>query len=338
VIDFNQIDTPVNVTDKLILSRVDDNQIFRYYFGLFELGKVYASKFRKDKNPSTGFYISKDGRLIYNDLTTGEKLNCFTFVAKLYGIPYVQALNRIAADFGIVKSDHIKPLAQHILNQTIAFDREAKRNTLIQIIPGSWTSERIAYWQQYEITVDELKAEEVYPVNRLFVNKGEHRSLSHLCFAYVVREKVEGSVRTYLKIYQPHSEKMKWLSNVPITVPFGMYNLKYGTDHVVICKAQKDRLILKKLFESVIGSQNESESALQDGLVKHLCFHFPRRTIIWDADETGVENCKKFNSRGFGYFNTPKDLLEQDIKDVSDYVKAFGLKELEKLLRQRNIL
>jgi hypothetical protein len=131
---------------------------------------------------------------------------------------------------------------------------------------------------------------------------------------------------------------MKWLSNVPIHVPFGLYELKYNTDHVVVGKAQKDRLILLKLFQSVIGTQNESESALQDSLVKHLTFSFPRRTIIWDSDETGVTNCTKFNDRGFGYFNTPKHMLEHGIKDVSDYVKEFGLSQLERLLKHKGIL
>jgi hypothetical protein len=96
--------------------------------------------------------------------------------------------------------------------------------------------------------------------------------------------------------------------------------------------------VLKLLHPSVIGTQNESESALPDDIVKHLCFNFPRRTIIWDADETGVEACKKFNAKGFGYFNTPKHLLEKGIKDVSDYAKAFGIEALRELLQQKGIL
>jgi hypothetical protein len=340
MIDFNQVDAPVNVTREFILSRVSEEQIFFYYFGRFELGKVYPSKLRRDKNPSTGFYINKTGNIIYNDIATGEKNNCFTFVAKLFQITHRDALNKIAVDFGLVSSKTITPIAQTILDQGIEFDREMKKDTLIQFSPYKhFTSLQTDYWADYGLSIDDLKKERVFPVKQLFLNKKEIRNLDELCFAYVEEEIVKGKViKTMVKIYCPYSKTMKWLSNIPLTTPFGLNDLKYGTEQVSIAKAKKDMMVLKKLMESVIGSQNESEAAIPDWLVKHLCFNFPRRTIFWDADETGVTNCKKFNSKGFGYFNTPKSLLDRDIKDVSDYVKAFGLKALEQLLKQKGII
>jgi hypothetical protein len=338
MIDFSRVNAAVKLTPEFVLSKVDDVQIFRYYFGEFELGRTYPSKFRRDRNASTGFYVSKHSkRLIYNDLSTGEKLDCFKFVAKLHGLSFNDVLQRIALDFGLMSSG-TKPVAQKILTQPFEINKEEERETLIQcIFYPYWSSTHAAYWNQYGVSVDDCKKAGVYPVKELHVNKVQYK-IDDLCFGYAVKEKVGKEVKVYTKVYQPYSKTMKWLSNVPITVPFGLYELKYGTDHVIVGKAQKDRLILLKLFESVIGTQNESESALQDKLVKHLCFNFPRRTIIWDADKTGVENCTKFNSRGFGYFNTPNHLLTEGIKDVSDYVKAYGLSALEKLLRSKNIL
>jgi hypothetical protein len=337
MIDFNQVNAAISVDVDYVLSKLDEVQIFLYYFGKFELGDVYPSRFRRDRNPSTGFYYNKNKSLIYNDFKTGEKLNCFAFVAKLHSISYIEAVKKVAVDFGLIRGN-ASAAAQKILNQNIEFDKEEKVQKIIQVTPGKWQSHHINYWKQYEVTVDELKRENVFPVEKLYINKAP-KGVDELCFAYVVDEVVNGkTVNTYLKIYQPYSEERKWLSNTPINIPFGMKNLKYGTDHVIISKAQKDRLVLLKLFPSVIGTQNESESALQNELVKHLCFHFPRRTIIWDADETGVTNCTKFNSRGFGYFNTPKCYLERGIKDVSDYVKQFGLEALEIILKEKQIL
>lgn len=341
MIDFNKIEVPFKIDEKFILSKVDEVQIFYYYFGHFELGKAYPPKLRKGSGASTGFYISKDNVLIYNDFKTGQKTNCFKFVALLHGISYGDALRKIAVDFGLIKSDTANAMAKKILDKTIEFDRETKRNTIIQIEPDTWQAHHIKYWKQYEITVNELKREEVYPVKKLFVNKAEYHRIDELCFAYKVDEVVGGKVvNTYLKIYQPMrtNENGKWTSNVPITVPFGMRNLKYGSDHCMIGKAQKDRLVLLKLFQSVIGTQNESEAALPSWLVKHLKFHFQKLTIFWDSDETGVTNCTKFNEKGFGYFNIPNEFLPYNIKDASDYVKAFGLKALEKLLVEKNIL
>lgn len=339
MIDFNQVDAAVNLTKDFILSKISEEQILFYYHGHFVLGKSYPSKLRKDGNPSAGFYIGKSGKLMYHDFATGERYNCFEYVCKLLHLTFGECLIRIASDFGIVNNKVIKPLAQSIIDQGITFDREVKKNTIIQFVPGQWTETRLAYWACYYLYLEDLKRAEIYPVDKLFINKNEIRNLDELCFAYVVREKVKGQPdKIMVKIYSPYSTTMKWVSSIPLTIPFGMDTLKYGTDHIIVTKAKKDMEVLKKLFPSVIGTQNESTSALTDNMVKHLCHNFPRRTIIWDADETGVNNCKMFNSKGFGYFNTPKELLERDIKDVSDYVKAFGLKALENLLKQKGIL
>lgn len=337
MIDFKDIEPAISITTKYILSKLSEEQIFFYYFGPFSLNKAYPSKFGKDSRPSTGFYINRYGHIIYNDFRTSEKLNCFEFVAKLHNLRFNEALQLICNDFGLVKSKNIKPLAQHIIEEGVSFDRELKKETIIQVIPKQWQPSQLKYWEQYEIGLDELRKEDIYPVGSLFINKMEWKNLDNLCFAYAVKEKVGKEVKTYLKIYQPYSVDRKWISNVPLTVPFGLYNLRYGSDHIIITKAMKDMLVLRKLFTSVIGTQNESRSALHQ-YTAHLKWNFNRRTIIWDADDTGVENCKKFNDEGFGYFNTPRELLEKDIKDVSDYVKAYGLKALEKLLKTKNIL
>jgi hypothetical protein len=315
---------------------VSEEQILFMYHGHFTLGKSFPSKLRKDGNASAGFYIGKTGKLMYHDFKTNEHLNCFQYVGQALHLNFNEVLHRIANDFGILGGTPTS-LAQAVIDAGVKFDRESKKDTKIQFIPGQWTDSRLRYWAQYELTKEELVSENVFPVASLFVNKVEMRSLDELCFAYLVKADKKQE-NPYIKIYSPYSTSMKWLSNVPLTVPFGLDTLSYGSNHVIVTKAKKDMMVLRKLFPSVIGTQNESTSSLTDEIVKHLCFNFPRRTIIWDSDETGVDNCKKFNSRGFGYFNTPKSLLEQDIKDVSDFVKAFGLKALENLLKEKQIL
>ncbi len=337
MIDFNQVDSAVELTADFVLSRVSEEQILFYYHGHFVLGRSFPSKLRKDGNASAGFYIGKSGKIMYHDFKTNEHFNCFQYVGRLLRINFNETLQRIVQDFGVVGGNPSK-LAQHIIDAGIVFDRETKKDTKIQFSPGKWTEKQLKYWDQYALSQDDLTRENVFPVTRLFVNKTELKNLDELCFAYVVYTKFKDTANPYIKIYSPYSKSMKWLSNVPLTVPFGIDSLKYGTDHVIVTKAKKDMMVLRKLFPSVIGTQNESTSAVPDSLVRHLCHNFPRRTIIWDSDETGVENCKKFNTRGFGYFNTPKSLLAQDIKDVSDYVKAYGLRALEEMLKHKKIL
>lgn len=324
MINFGEIEVPFILRKEDILQQVDEAQIFYRYFGPFEPGKVYPSKFRTDRNPSTGFYIGRSGQLMYNDFKTGERLNCFMFVAKMFNTDFKGALKIVAGDFGLSNVYSYEKCSLTNL-------KYEKKPTLIQFMPGRWTEDRVAYWRQYGITTDELRKEEVYPVNKLFVNKLEIRNLDHLCFAYVLN--YEG--KTYVKIYIPYG-KQKWLSNIPLKIPFGIGSLK-TSNHLIIGKAnQKCRIILLKFFENVLGAQNETGAAMY--LILEIAEDYDWKTIIWDNDETGVNNCKKFNDKGFDYFNIPAYLLERGVKDVSDYVKTFGLKSLERLLRSKGIL
>lgn len=344
MIDFRAINVPNELSASAILSKIDESQIFSYYFGYFELKKLYPSKLRRDRHPSTSFFVSnKSGKLYYKDFATNERYDCFSFVAALFNVSFKDALNIIAKDFGLSKGSVITAEARNIL-QNVNFDKQIKSQTLIQIIPSSWQSEHISYWKHYDIDIQRLKNNNVYPVKDLFVNKLQFKT-DTLCFAYLVKHIDEdGKLQEYLKIYQPlrTNETGKWINNVPISVPFGLYELKTSRklpgDHIVIGKAKKDEMVLQTFFNYTIGTQNESESAITPSLISCLHESFEKRTIIWDADKTGVENCKKFNDKGFGYFNTPAYLVDRGIKDVSDYVKAFGMKALERLLKSKKLI
>lgn len=192
------------------------------------------------------------------------------------------------------------------------------------------------YWRLYEVTEQELRKNRVYPVDELYVNKKRIWNKNNdLQFAYL--ETFEDN--DYMKIYTPFSTQMKWLSNIPLSVPFGLSDLPYKSKRIIITKSKKDLIILKKFFTDVIATQNESESALTEELQAHLHEKYDERIIIWDNDPTGVENCTLFNDKGFGYWNVPKaEYLRFKIKDVSDYVKYYGIDALEALFQQKGLL
>jgi hypothetical protein len=340
MIDFTSVVATHDINTDFILSRIDESQIFSYYHGHFELNQLHPSKLRTDKHPSSSFFVStKTGSILYKDFATNKVYNCFTFVAALYNITFVDALNTIARDFGLSDVRTMTPEAANVLKNT-DFDKSIKAQTLLQIIPARWTETHRKYWKQYHIEVDQLIRNNVFPVACLFINK-KQANIDELCFSYLVKHTdEEGKYHEYLKIYQPlrANDQGKWINNVPISVPFGLYELNYNNPHIIITKSKKDEMVLQHFFKSTIGTQNESESALSDTLVHKLSASFPTRTIIWDADSVGVESCKKFNAKGFGYFNTPAYLVDRGIKDVSDYVKAFGMKALERLLKSKKLI
>lgn len=326
--DFNKIySQPIN--QEFLLANLSEEAIFYYYYGKsFKLGQIYPSVFRKDRNPSTGFYINKSGKLIYNDLSTGEKLNCIAFVAKLYNISYSSAIRQIASDFGLISSKQGCVINKESLKDIQEFDREYKKETIIQFVPEKWNNINLSYWRLYEITQEELIRENIYPVKELFINKVKIGNKNN-DFRYALVLNHEG--RDYVKVYTPFDKQNKWINNIPLSIPFGIDDLDYSEDKIIITKSKKDLIILKKFHNNVIATQNESESALS-GEYLDVVNKFKTKIIIWDNDETGLNASAIFEKKGFKTVFMPKNDL--GIKDCSDYVQWYGVDELEDLLRE----
>lgn len=338
--DFSKIPSAINLTSEVILSKISEETIFTYYFGQpIKLGKSYNSIFDKDVNPSTWFFRNVKGKLLYFDCRSGIKYDVFGFVKKLFNCSFQEALFQIAQDFGLVDGSYVK-ISKELYKQSLELEKQSKAESVIQFIPEIWTDKALSFWKQYEITKKELEEDEIFLIKKLYVNKVEiFNPNNQLRFAYIEKWKEDDILKTGVKIYSPYDKNMKWVSSIPLHVPFGLNNLPLKHDTLWITKSKKDRLILKKFFPEVIATQNESEAALSLETQEFALLNYNKRIINFDADDTGVTNCKKFNNKGFDYFNTPKkDYLKYGIKDVSDYVKAYNLDLLEELLKKYNLL
>lgn len=336
--DFGKVNSATNLSPEWILSRIDEFTIFRFYFGEFKVGKRYPSKFRKDNNPSTGFYISKGGRLIYNDLTNNEKVNCFGFVQKLCMCSFYEGLNKIASDFGLI-NENSKIVTQDFLDSSAKEEKVYKQDNLIQFSYQPFTEEAIKFWRYYEITKEELVKNNVFLIKDLYLNKIKiYNPENHLRFAYPLSYKdEEGKIQNSVKVYSPKDIRMKWLSTIPNSIPFGYDQLPHLSDTVIITKSKKDEIVLKKLFTDVFSVQNESENSFTEDRQQQILKDYKRRIIVFDNDDPGVNACIKFNQKGFDYFNIPKKYLEHKIKDPSDFIKAFGEDYLREIFKQKNI-
>ena len=304
------------------------------------------SSLRVDNNPSVTFFIGDSGRIIYYDFRDGKGLDCFAYVQKAFNISFDKALHLIAKDFGLVSKSTILSAVKidRALQEGMNFDRESKKDSLIQFTHKPWSKETLAFWRLFEINEDELKTEKVYPVDRLFLNKQEISNPTGTPRYAKVENytpDLNDPTRTVngVKIYSPYDKNMKWLSSIPIHIPFGFDTLDYESNVIFITKSFKDMIVLKKLFTSVIATQNESEAALSQHTIDLLDPMFDKKIIVFDNDETGVTNSKKFNEKGFGYFNIPNsERLRYGIKDPSDYVRFYGLPALQDLFMEKNLL
>lgn len=320
------------ITEQDIVNKIGDYSIFNFYFGAFEFNKNYPSIFRKDKNPSTGFFINKEGRIVYNDFATGEKYGVIRFVMKLYGLDYPNALEKIGKDFGII-NHNVKTNYPKIYNNDYS---NVKTEKIIRVGVQKWKQIHLDYWNQFSITQEELDQNFVYPVKTLYINDWVvPNEKNELRFAY----KVNYKEHQYIKVYSPYSKDFKWVMKCPNHAPFGWNELPFKSDTLLITKGQKDRIVFKKFFTDVIALQSESKSGLKAEDIVFLQQHYKKIYINFDCDKAGKENVKYFEELGWTPIFVPDVYYENDgIKDFADLVKAKGLKTMYNYLKWKNVL
>lgn len=316
-----------------LLRNVDSTSIFNYYFGPFETyRKSYPSIFRKDSNPSTGFFVNSSGEVVYSDLATGEKWGAISFVMKLYNIGFQEAIEKIGKDFGLIKGDgSMKPVAK-IIRQAIKPKEEKK----IEITTSGWDDRNIQFWKQYDITKEELVKNKVYPINKLFINDFLIKNENNLSrFAFYFNE--EG--KEYLKIYSPFDKKFKWVSNCPLKIPFGLKDLEFKSKTLIVTKSLKDMIVCRKFFPDVIAVQNESIGAWDSDVLDPVAERFDDVIVWFDCDNAGINALENYKQKGFITYHFPTRFCKDfGVKDPSDFIKKWGYNYLKIFLESDELL
>jgi 5S rRNA maturation endonuclease (ribonuclease M5) len=321
---------------KLILDRVSEYDVYVHLIGRqFHLNTVMKSPLpghkHGDRNPSFSIGCSPSGKLVWRDYSADIKGGPFDLAEKMYGITYPQALQKIAKEFGLLdgKDDYKKVISSY--QQPVI---EESHKTLIQVRAAKWNQHNLKYWKQYGIDQQELEREEIYPIAEWYLNR--HKQVikqGENCYAYRFPD-------DRFKIYYPDRsrEEGKWKSNVS-----GQYIEKLaelnGSPKVIITKSRKDRLTLSHIVGiPVINCQNEGSCSFTAEVVDRL-----KDKEVWvsfDSDSAGVANCKKIcDQYGYKYVNTPRSLLDHNIKDWADWVKHTGsIEEPKQFLTQKGVI
>jgi len=317
------------ISKEFLFSRISDYDVYKYYTGDFTIGQVRKSPFRKDNNPSFSIYM-KNGKLQHNDFADDRyRGDCIDLVQQLFNLDTKKATQKIAKDFGIAEG---KDESARITSQYTKPFIDQKRHSFIQVSTRAWKKDDAAYWTQFGISKEQLKAEEVYPLKEVFINRKKVRTdKDELFYAYRYEEG--------FKIYFPNRPKgERWFSNIPLTKVENIKILdEYNPSVVLLTKSKKDRLVLSKYFPYVLNVQNETRSCFTPGFVEKL-----KDRIVWinyDSDEAGVKNCIRITTEfGYRYINVPKVYLEEGIKDFADLFRAHGEEAVINSLKEKGLL
>jgi hypothetical protein len=328
---------PSFLTPEKILEKITEYDIFKYYMPNtdWEPNVVTFSPFRNERNPS--FMIgNKQGRLTFIDFAdTSKRGSCFDFVRMSFNLKDLkEVLALIDRDFGLGFSRETNTEQyKRIVSQYIQPVRAVKAYSNIQVVVKAFTNDELAYWNQYHQSLDDLKANNVYSISKVYLNKQLFPAPFELRFGYLYDDK--------WKIYRPHAKdkKSKWVpNNVPITAMDGKDDIKQ-CDVAFINKSKKDYMVMKKLFPCSCAVQNEGLGCFSPENVEYIKSNSASQILSFDSDVTGVENSQQITKIfDFDYCNVPRKYLSEGIKDWADLAKAHGMQTIENYLKEKQLL
>lgn len=320
------------LTLEYILSIISEYDIYCKYIGFnVQLGSAIKSPLRKDKNPSFVIRRNKSGKLYHKDYGSADYSGgCIDFVMQLFGVNYNDALLIVDKDFGLgIKNKTVMKTRIHF-EEPISKDRAD-----IQVkAREQFTKSDLDYWKRFYIDEDTLFDEEVYSVERLYINgKRVFIPSSELIYAYSY---LGGK---YFKIYRPNGEKRsKWLTNVPSTLIDGLEDLDLNLP-VLIQKSKKDKMCTRLVYDNVCSVQNESISAFLDEDNMRILSKAKKLYLIFDPDESGVIAQRKvLKLINASPIIIPGRLYEEKLKDFADITEKYGPSKIKEILSNKSLL
>ena len=313
-----------DITFEDILAKTSEYDVYKYYIGKdFYINRIMSSPFREDKHPSFGIYKNKQGSLVFKDQATGDSGNCITLIMLIFNIKYHDALKKIWFDFNLNRLN-ISPLGKQI-------SKQKPQDNVILVQRKNWCETDEQYWSQYSITKEDLKEYNVFPIQCFWINDSiQSFKYTKDCPMYAY------SIFNKFKIYRPYADKSeKWRTNAGTYDIQGYEQLPDKCDPIIITKSLKDIIVLNKLGYTAIAPNSENHT-IPEVIINKLRKDkgTTKFTIFYDNDEAGdkasTKLCNKYNFKEI-WLDSVK------AKDISDFVKLYGLNKAKEWMMNTNV-
>lgn len=329
------------LTPDQLLQKVTPEEIFKWIFKVdIDEQSRFKSPFRKDENPDCRFETRLDGTLLFVDFGDPDgrtHRTCFRAVMDHYQCSLPDALKRICIEFGLSenKSDYTEVKQKE--TEALQGSDNIIYPTIISTDKRPDTKKDRIFWNQFLISMDDLKADRTGIVERVHIDsKKGKRSFSPIGLCY------EFYLDHHVKLYQPYNNpKYKWISNCNENDIGNLHNLPIRGKELIISKAYKDHRVIRNIgfgFTNVIWTMNE-------GCIPHpkilldLTLRFELITIFYDNDQPGRDAAEKLKQA----FLTVNPICKVRTiwlpqrqfphKDPSDFVKKEGRKDTQEVFK-----
>lgn len=309
---------------------MSDTEIAKRYFGVDSFPCSISSPIRdNDARPSFSMQ-EREGRVYWKDFGTGEGGNIVGLMSRLWNVSYSDALLKIKLDTEckIPRASLIRKYKGkiHLIS-----------DSTIKVRTREWKDWDKEFWMSFGIPEEFAKWCNVYPVSHAFFTKkvnGVERTVTVPMdkYAYAYFEWKDG--KESIKLYQPYSTTMKWLSKHDASVwdlwkQVFLYADKKSDESVIITSSRKDAMCLWYNLH-VPAMSLQGEGYLPKPQVMNQVLSRFKTVYLWydndfshEKDNPGQDNAKKLIELYPRLHNIciPASL---ESKDPSDLVKNWG--------------
>ncbi|MDR3266281.1 MAG: toprim domain-containing protein [Tannerella sp.] len=330
-----------------ILRRTNNGlDVFKHYIpGQWRVGRNFLNPLYEDRKASCNIYFDRRNgcyrmKDFGNDAFSGD---CFDTVGNIKNLncgnpkDFVEILETVNRELSLgLDDDGNSPFVVSISPKPL---RESKPNPTPQpetpkkikpysIVQQSFSAKETAFWQQYGISPETLKAYKVFSLREF---KSENNEGKPFTFTALDNEPIFGYTgKRHVKIYRPFSDiRFLYGGNLGDNYCFGLEQLPSKGDTLFITGGEKDVMSLAACGFHAICFNSET-SNIPKNIIKKMSYRFKHIILLYDADKTGLDASLKHEQQlaelGVKRLLLPLQGTKQE-KDISDYFRLGNTRE-----------
>lgn len=321
---------------------MSDKDIIKRYIGIDKFPCKLQSPLREDDDRPSFSMMEKDGSILWKDFGTGEHGNAVKLLASLWHVTYSEALLKIKLD-NEMKIPRIGLIRKYRGKIHLTSSSE------IQVKVRPWKSWDIEFWKSFGIPKDFATWCNVFPISHAFFTKTEENGNKHVItvpmdkYAYAYFEWKDG--KESIKLYQPFSQTMKWLSKHDSSVwdlwkQAFLFAKNKSSDTVIITSSRKDAMCLWYNLR-IPAMSLQGEGYIPKPQVMQQVFDTFKTVYLWydndfshKNDNPGQDNAAKLCALYPALRNICIPSI-YEAKDPSDFFKKYGEEKLKSLWKQQ---
>lgn len=310
---------------------LSDRDIIRRYIGIDDFPCSIQSPLRDDDVRPSFSMMERGDTIFWKDFGTGQSGNAISLMATLWSVTYSEALLKI-------KLDTDSTIPRESLIRRYKGKVHLTSNSEIKVSIRPWKDWDIDFWRSFGISQSFCEWCNVYPVSHALFTRTDKNGFTSTVtipmdkYAYAYFEWKDG--KESIKLYQPFSQTMKWLSKHDASVwdlwkHAFLWAEKKSNKNVILTSSRKDAMCLwENLKVPAMALQGEGYVP-KPQVMQQVFDRFDTVYIWYDNDFThkddnpGQDNARKL----IGMYPLLHNICIPDTfkaKDPSDLYKTWG--------------